>query len=151
MTKNAKSDKTFFLENLQELLKKEYRSRSFTNILSKDGLKSNLSSNNIKNSSEPPLPPVSDALLSLLTHLVDLESRVSKAEERGQLRPFSEIGAAIKDARKRQGLTVEALAELADVAPATIHKIEKGSIQVHASKLAQVAETLGIELLVSAT
>lgn len=154
MTKNTETDKTLFLEELQNLLKKERKTRSledfskvYSDSSSSSFIKESISTTFIE---EQPLPPLSDALLSLLTHLTDLEKRITKAENRGPLRPFSKVGETIRTARKRQDLTVQQLASYSNVAPATIHKIESGSIQVHASKLAAVAEALGIELLVTA-
>lgn len=88
--------------------------------------------------------------MGLLAHLVDLEQRIQKAEQQGDLVPLTHLGEVIRAARKRQGLTVEALADLAEVGPVTIHKLEKGSLQVQAPKLMQVAEALGLELLVTA-
>ncbi|WP_165603378.1 MULTISPECIES: helix-turn-helix domain-containing protein [unclassified Halomonas] len=88
--------------------------------------------------------------MGLLSHLVDLENRVRVAESRGELRPLSSVGQVINEARTRQKLTVEALADLAGVGTVTIHKVEKGSLQVQVPKLVQIAEALGLELLVSA-
>jgi ribosome-binding protein aMBF1 (putative translation factor) len=88
-------------------------------------------------------------VLALLTHLVDLEQRVRESERRGELKPVSDVGEVIRQARKRQGLTAEALAELADVGVGTLHKVESGNLTLQAPKLIQITQALGLELLVS--
>lgn len=95
------------------------------------------------------LPTAAESILSLLTHLAELENKSRLAEKRGELIPLAEVGRIIHVSRKRQKLTVEALADLAGVGTVTIHKVEKGSIHVQAPKLIQIAEALGLELLVS--
>lgn len=121
------------LDDLARVLKKHKRERTFDD-------------NKMRESDSP---SAAESVMGLLTHLVDLEQKARQAEQRGELRPLSDIGLAVREARKRQGLTVETLADLAGVGPVTIHKVEKGSIQVQAQKLVQIAEALGLELLVS--
>ncbi|MEX2320960.1 MAG: helix-turn-helix domain-containing protein, partial [Saccharospirillum sp.] len=65
-----------------------------------------------------------------------------------ELAPFGEIGRVVREARKRQELTIEDLAELADVGVSTIIKVENGKNQVQATSLIKVAQTLGLDLLV---
>jgi len=112
-----------------------------------------ISSNHKKNRQEfenQDVPSVADSIKGLLTHLVNLEQRVREAEKYGDLQSLDELGAVIRAARVKQGLTIEGLAELADVGQVTVHKLEKGSLQVQVPKLVQVVDALGLELMVTA-
>lgn len=148
MTGNMKNPG--FLEDLTQVLKRHAtKLRTHAPGLREPGF-SNRANSHKPILSEPEPPSVSESLLGLLAHLVDLEHRIQKAEQHGDLVPLSHFGEVIRAARKRQGLTVEALADLAGVGPVTVHKLEKGSLQVQVPKLTQVAEALGLDLLVTA-
>lgn len=137
------------LKDLNDLLKKHTKT---TGIGSSDPHSRQSEENaaaNTKYRHEPTLQTAAESIFSLLSHLVELEHKSRLAESRGELRPLYEIGQVIHDARKRQRLTVETLADLAGVGTVTIHKIEKGSLQLQIPKVLQVAEALGLELLVS--
>jgi transcriptional regulator with XRE-family HTH domain len=47
-----------------------------------------------------------------------------------QVRQLRHLGAAVKRLRKKRGLTQEKLAELVDVAPRTVQKVEAGELNV---------------------
>lgn len=150
MDTNAK-DEAGFLEDLNRLLKKHSREELFADNKRDVKRYSKTQDSTIaKPQQGANLPTATASLMGLLSHLVDLENRVRVAESRGELRPLSSVGQVIHAARTRQKLTVEALADLAGVGTVTIHKVEKGSLQVQAPKLVQIAEALGLELLVSA-
>ncbi|MBT2773224.1 helix-turn-helix domain-containing protein [Halomonas sp. ISL-60] len=144
-------DEAGFLEDLNRLLNKHFREEPFAD--NKRDVK-RYSKSQFSTVAKPKqgadLPTATASLMGLLSHLVDLENRVRVAESRGELRPLSSVGQVINEARTRQKLTVEALADLAGVGTVTIHKVEKGSLQVQVPKLVQIAEALGLELLVSA-
>ena len=54
-----------------------------------------------------------------------------------------ELGACVRAARKKAGLTQEALAEKAKLAPRTIQKIEAGHIMILASTVRRLRKELG--------
>lgn len=134
-----------FLKDLNHILKKYAKTQRVESITA-HGRLNEAQTAALKDHS---LPTAAESILSLLTHLVELENKSRLAEKRGELIPLAEVGRIIHETRKRQKLTVEALADLAGVGTVTIHKVEKGSIQVQAPKLIQIAEALGLELLVS--
>lgn len=53
------------------------------------------------------------------------------------------VGANIRNQRKRAGLTQEALAEVADLAPRTIQKIEAGDITILITTLRRLRLAIG--------
>jgi transcriptional regulator with XRE-family HTH domain len=53
------------------------------------------------------------------------------------------LGTRIRAQRKAAGLTQERLAELADVAPRTIQKIEAGDITILVTTLARIRRAIG--------
>lgn len=134
-----------FLKDLNHILKKYAKTQRAESIAAHGRL----------NETQPAalkdhsLPTAAESILNLLTHLAELENKSRLAEKRGELIPLAEVGRIIHETRKRQKLTVEALAGLAGVGTVTIHKVEKGSIQVQAPKLIQIAEAVGLELLAS--
>jgi len=62
---------------------------------------------------------------------------------------FTSIGQSIKTRRKVFQLTQEDLAELAEVSPNTIYKIERGQANPTLGVLARIGEVLGMELTFS--
>lgn len=60
---------------------------------------------------------------------------------------FNTVGKIIHQHRTAQGLTIAQLAEAADVSDSYISRIELGTVKdTHLSKLAKVAEALGLQL-----
>lgn len=62
---------------------------------------------------------------------------------------FTVIGQSIKARRKVFQLTQEDLAEMAEVSPNTIYKIERGQANPTLGVLASIGEVLGMELTLS--
>lgn len=93
-------------------------------------------------------PGVAESLLAIIGRLVELEQRLADSQSYGELVPVSEIGRVVRDARKRQELTIEDLADLSGVGVSTIIKVENGKNQVQATSLIKVARALGLDLLV---
>lgn len=60
----------------------------------------------------------------------------------------TEIGQAIADARKAQGITIRKMAELANTSPRAIQAVEKGWYNVGIETYLKLAETLHISLKV---
>lgn len=58
-----------------------------------------------------------------------------------------QIGIQMKMQREAQGWSVEQVATMADVKPATIEKIEAGAFNVPMDLLARVADVLGCKLV----
>ena len=58
----------------------------------------------------------------------------------------SKIGARIKEVRKAKGLTQERLAELVEISPRYLSRLEVGQQSASLETLARVAEVLDIEL-----
>jgi transcriptional regulator with XRE-family HTH domain len=58
------------------------------------------------------------------------------------------VGAQLRDARRAAGLTQEALAEAADLAPRTIQKIEAGQITVLITTLRRLRRVIGCSFTV---
>ena len=56
------------------------------------------------------------------------------------------IGVQFREHREAEGWSVEQAAEMADVKPATVEKIEAGVFNVPLDVLARVADVLGCEL-----
>ena len=59
-----------------------------------------------------------------------------------------QIGVNLKFARETQGWSVEQVAEMVGMKPATIEKIEAGAFNVPADILAKVADVLGYYLTI---
>ena len=59
-----------------------------------------------------------------------------------------EIGQAIADARKAQGITIRKMAELANTSPRAIQAVEKGWYNVGIETYLKLAETLNLSLKV---
>ena len=147
MARKMKDSSASLLEDLNQVLQKHSlaqrsRYKSYENTSSIKSTQYRVEGNHV--------PSAADSIRGLLTHLVDLDNRVREAEKYGDLRPMDELGAVIRSAREKQGLTIEGLAELADVGQVTVHKLEKGSLNVQAPKLVQVIDALGLELMVTA-
>lgn len=147
------SDEVGFLKDLKALLRKYTQAMSLpvekqdNTLYARSNVNERFAVNDRDNTSD--LPTATVSIMTLLTRLIDLEERVRVAEKRGEVLPIAELGQVIRDARKRQELTVEDLADLAGVGSGTITKVEKGSFQVQVPKLVQITEALGLELLVS--
>jgi transcriptional regulator with XRE-family HTH domain len=62
---------------------------------------------------------------------------------------FSEIGTLIRDARRKAGMTQDALAKRLRMSRSTISQLENGVIaELGVRKLAQVCDRLGLEVIV---
>lgn len=59
-----------------------------------------------------------------------------------------EIGQAIAEARKAQGITIRKMAELANTSPRAIQAVEKGWYNVGIETYLKLAETLNLRLKV---
>lgn len=60
----------------------------------------------------------------------------------------AEIGQAIAEARKAQGITIRKMAELANTSPRAIQAVEKGWYNVGIETYLKLAETLNISIKV---
>lgn len=60
----------------------------------------------------------------------------------------TEIGQAIAEARKAQGITVRKMAELANTSPRAVQAVEKGWYNVGIETYLKLAETLNLSLKV---
>jgi transcriptional regulator with XRE-family HTH domain len=60
----------------------------------------------------------------------------------------TEIGQAIAEARKAQGITIRKMAELANTSPRAIQAVEKGWYNVGIETYLKLAETLNLRLKV---
>lgn len=60
----------------------------------------------------------------------------------------AEIGQAIAEARKAQGITIRKMAELANTSPRAIQAVEKGWYNVGIETYLKLAETLNLSLKV---
>ena len=60
----------------------------------------------------------------------------------------TEIGQAIAEARKAQGITIRKMAELANTSPKAIQAVEKGWYNVGIETYLKLAETLNLSLKV---
>ena len=60
----------------------------------------------------------------------------------------AEIGQAIAEARKAQGITIRKMAELANTSPRAIQAVEKGWYNVGVDTYIKLAERLGMSLKV---
>ena len=60
----------------------------------------------------------------------------------------AEIGQAIAEARKAQGITVRKMAELANTSPRAVQAVEKGWYNVGIETYLKLAETLNLSLKV---
>ena len=58
------------------------------------------------------------------------------------------IGVQFREYREAEGWSVEQVAEMADVKPATVEKIEAGVFNVPLDVLARVADVLGCDLVI---
>ncbi len=56
------------------------------------------------------------------------------------------LGEKINQIRTQKGLSLYALAALADTSPQRIENIESGSIDASAAELSRIAEALGVKL-----
>ena len=59
-----------------------------------------------------------------------------------------QIGTQLKTIREAQGWSIEQVATMADVKPATIEKIEAGAFNVPLDMLARVANIFGAEVTI---
>lgn len=59
-----------------------------------------------------------------------------------------EIGQAIADARKAQGITIRKMAELAQTSPRAVQAVEKGWYNVGIETYLKLAETLKLKMKV---
>ena len=60
-----------------------------------------------------------------------------------------QIGVNLKFARETQGWSVEQVAEMVGMKPATIEKMEAGEFDVKLSQVAKVCEVLGCKLTIN--
>ncbi|MBT2333111.1 helix-turn-helix transcriptional regulator [Variovorax paradoxus] len=62
---------------------------------------------------------------------------------------LSEIGQAIRDARKKQGQTLQTVASALGMSIATLSRLERGDLDdIGARRLLRVAEYMGLQLVV---
>ena len=59
-----------------------------------------------------------------------------------------ELGIQYQALREEQGWTIEQVATMADIKPATVRKIERGVFNVPLDVLAKVAEVFGADLTI---
>ena len=69
--------------------------------------------------------------------------------EKEELRKYrQQVGFQFKMARKSQGWTVEQVATMADLKPATIEKIEIGAFNYPLDIISRVADVLGCQVVI---
>lgn len=78
----------------------------------------------------------------------DAKRQASLAEISLKLRSIDETGELIREERKKQGLTLIDLCDLAGVSYATLSKLENGNPSVRLDILNKVLNTLGLKLWV---
>lgn len=59
-----------------------------------------------------------------------------------------QIGQQLKTYREQQGWSIEQVAEMVEVKPVTIEKIENGAFDVRLSLVSRVCEVLGCSLVI---
>jgi len=74
--------------------------------------------------------------------------QASLAEMAPNLAPAENIGGLIREQRKKQGLTLAELCDLAEVSYTTLVKLEKGSPSTRLDILNRVLNALGLKLWV---
>lgn len=68
---------------------------------------------------------------------------VPPGRRKGDLTTLSDLGVALKAARKARGLTQEQLAELVDLHPRLVQKIEAGDNNMKVTTLIRIQKILG--------
>lgn len=58
------------------------------------------------------------------------------------------LGRALRDARRRQGLTQQKVAEMAGIGQPTVSNVERGTLSVTLSTLLRILATVRLELIV---
>lgn len=89
-----------------------------------------------------------DSLEAVQGYLLEQASQLSQYRQQRDLQPFSDVGEVIREARKRQKLTIEDLVLYSNVSKVTIGKIENGDTSVTVPKLQAVLGALGLSLWV---
>jgi DNA-binding XRE family transcriptional regulator len=88
-----------------------------------------------------------DALLNEIRQRVSTaQKKASMAAQSANFAPIEEAGQRIRDERKKQGLTLNELCELAGVAYTTLSKIEQGHPSARLDSLGNVARALGMKM-----
>ena len=70
----------------------------------------------------------------------------SHSGETPHLSSIEQMGALIRDQRKKQRLTLQELSDLSDVAYSTLSKIENGETAIQLRSLNNVLDSLGLQL-----
>jgi ribosome-binding protein aMBF1 (putative translation factor) len=90
-----------------------------------------------------------DALLARLREQYEeAERQASLAETASDLTPADDVGALIRNERKKQNLTLHDLCDLADVSYSALSKLEKGNPSARLDILNGVLKALGLKLWV---
>ncbi len=63
-----------------------------------------------------------------------------------EVRDVASLGALVREARKRQGLTQVALGELCSAGPRFVGELERGKSTVHMGKVFELLEVLGLRV-----
>lgn len=87
-------------------------------------------------------------LEAIKAYIAEQAELMADLRKQSEIRPFSEVGKKVQEARRRQGLTIDDLSLYSNVSKVTIGKIEKGDTSVTVPKLQAVLSALGINLWV---
>jgi len=87
-------------------------------------------------------------LEAIRNYLSEQAKQLAELRQQRNLQPFANVGDLIRDARKRQQLTIDDLALYSNVSKVTIGKIENGETNVTVPKLQAVLNALGLKLWV---
>ena len=88
-------------------------------------------------------------LQALRTAYAEASSRADRADSLAAALPIDQIGARIRAERRRQQLTLRQLAELSGSSPASLSRIEGGSLSVQLDTLVQITQALGLRLWIA--
>ena len=92
-----------------------------------------------------------EILAVALGRFQEQQKQLTLASQTKHLRPLSEVGAVVTEARKNQGMDSRSdLADLADVGLSVVNSIENsdGDLNVQTNKLLRVLDTLGLKIWV---
>ena len=84
---------------------------------------------------------------AIKSKMLSIQSALKNYEENGEYRKFDVIiGARIKDARKRQGITQLEIAEVLYVTPQQVSKLESGKDRISTVALFRISQRLGVQV-----
>ena len=83
---------------------------------------------------------------TLHQQVTELQRTASIAKQTQNLSPIEKAGQRIRAERKKQGLTLNELCDLSNIAYVTLVKIEKGTANIRLESLMSVASALGMKL-----